>query len=112
MKYYDEQRMRDVRGRLESDILEWPGVTSKEMMGCLCYFRGKKFFAFLVTNGIVITKLAKENRAALSERVGSRPFEMAGKTASSSVQLPLKGPEDLDPLMPYVRKSYEAAAAR
>jgi len=112
MKYYDEERMRDVRSRLESDILKWPGVKSKEMMGCLCYFRGKKFFAFLVTNGIVITKLAKENRAALSQTSDSRPFEMAGKTASNWVQLPLRGPDELRPLMSYVRKSYEAAAAR
>lgn len=110
MKYYDESRMRDIRKALEANVLRWPNVESKEMMGCLCYFRGKKFFAFLVTNGIVITKLAKEDRSKLSERPGSKPFEMAGRTASSWVQLPLKKPGDLGPLLPYIRRSYEAAS--
>ena len=112
MKYYDDARMRAVRVKLESDILKWPGVVSKEMMGCLCYFRGKKFFAFLITNGIVITKLTKEDRAALSKTAKSKPFEMAGKTASSWAQIALKGPAELRPLMPYIRKSYDAASAK
>ncbi len=112
MKYYDEEKMRKVRKTVEAEILKWPGVASKEMMGCLCYFRGRKFFAFLITNGIVITKLANEDRTRLSEREGSKPFEMSGRTASSWIQLPLKKPRDLIPVLPYVRKSYEAASER
>jgi len=110
MKYYDEKKMRDVRETLEAKIMKWPGVVRKEMMGCLCYFRGKKFFAFLVTNGIVITKLAKEDQSKLSERVHSKPFEMAGRTASTWIQVTLKDPGRLEPILPYVRKSYEASA--
>ena len=110
MKYYNERQMRDVRTGLEAEILKWPGVASKEMMGCLCYFRGKKFFAFLVTDGIVITKLAKEDRSVLSERTGSKPFEMSGRTASSWIQLSLKKSGDLRPLLPFIRRSYEAAS--
>ena len=82
------------------------------MMGCLCYFRGKKFFAFLITHGIVITKLAEEDRSKLSEREGSKPFAMAGRTASSWIQLPLKEPGDLRLVLPYIEKSYEAASGR
>ncbi len=110
MKYYDEERMQDVRKTLEADVLKWPGVVSKEMMGCLCYFRGKKFFAFLITSGIVITKLAKGDQSKLSERPDSKRFEMSGRTASSRIQLHLKKPGDLRLLMPYIRKSYEAAS--
>ncbi len=110
MKYYDEEQMRDVRKALEANVLEWPGVIRKEMMGCLCYFRGKKFFAFLVTNGIVITKLGKEDRSKLSERPDSKPFEMSGRTAASWIQLSLKKPKDLRILLPYIKKSYEAAS--
>ena len=53
MKYYDEDKMREIRDALEKEIMRWPGVTAKQMMGCLCYFRGKKFFTFLVTKAIV-----------------------------------------------------------
>lgn len=109
MKYYDEEKMRDARETLEAKIMNWPGVACKEMMGCLCYFRGKKFFAFLITNEIVITKLAKDDRTKLSERVASKPFAMAGRTASTWIQVPLMQPGDLQRVLPYVRKSYEAA---
>jgi|SRR3990170_8656225 len=112
MKYYDEEKMRKVRKTLEADIMKWPSVESKEMMGCLCYFRGRKFFTFLVTNGIVITKLANEDRSKLSERLDSKPFEMAGRTAATWIQLPLQKPGDLRPILPYIRKSYEAASGR
>ncbi len=110
MKYYDEAAMDEVRKTLEADILEWPGVASKEMMGCLCYFRGKKFFAFLVTNGIVITKLPEEDRSKLATRGGSKPFDMAGRTASSWFQLSLKNSGDVRSILPYVEKSYKAAS--
>lgn len=110
MKYYDDKQMRDIRETLEADIMKWPGVVSKEMMGSLCYFRGKKFFTFLVTNAIVITKLAKEDRSKLSKQVDSKPFEMAGRTASSWIQLTLKRPADLRVFLPYIRKSYDAAS--
>jgi len=109
MKFYDEEKMKDVRRTLEGAILKWPGVERKEMMGCLCYLRGTKFFVFLITDGVVITKLTKEERSELSGRLESKPFEMAGRTASSWIQLPVKKPATLRPLMPYIKKSYEAA---
>jgi hypothetical protein len=102
--------MRDVRKTLEAEVLTWPEVESREMMGCLCYFRGKRFFAFLITNGLVITKLGKDDRSKLAARPGSKPFEMSGRTASTWIQLPLKKPGDLLPILPYIRRSYEAAS--
>ena len=112
LKYYDERKMRDVREALKKEVLTWPGVTRKEMMGCLCYFRGKKFFAFLVTDGVVLTKLSEVDRARLSSQVESKPFEMAGRTASVWIQVQAKRPEHLQRVLPYVRKSYRAASAR
>jgi hypothetical protein len=35
------------------------------MMGCLCYLRGKKMLAFLVTDGIVISNLSEEDQNQL-----------------------------------------------
>jgi hypothetical protein len=110
MKYFDEKKMQPIRKKFEAYVLGWPGVASKEMMGCLCYFRGKKFFAFLVTGGIVLTKLGKEDRSELRNKLDGKPFEMAGRTASSWIQLPLGEPGDLGPLLTYIRKSYEAAS--
>ncbi len=77
MKYYDEGKMRGIREALEKDIMKWPGVARKQMMGCLCYFRGKKFFALLVTKGIVIAKLTEDDRTNLSGQVELKLFEMS-----------------------------------
>ena len=110
VKYYNEDQMKEVRQALEADMVKWPGVASKEMMGCLCYFRGKKFFAFFVTSGLVITKLSKDDRSNLAERVAWKPFEMSGRVSSSWMQVTVKKPGELPFLLPYVRKSYEAAS--
>jgi hypothetical protein len=42
MKYYDAETMREIRDELEKEILNWPGISSREMMGCLCYLHGKE----------------------------------------------------------------------
>jgi len=109
MKFYDEAKMRAVRAALEAAMRTWPGVAPKEMMGCLVYFRGKRFFAFLVTGGIVVTKLPEADRAALAARPGAKPFEMSGRTAAKWIQVPVRKPADLKPLLPFVRTSYEAS---
>lgn len=110
MKFYDEKVMAGIREALEDEVLRWPGVTTREMMGCLCYFRGKKFFAFLVTKGVVLTKLPEDARAALSKQVGGEPFEMAGRTAKTWVRVALKKPTEVRQILPFVKKSYEVAS--
>ena len=112
MKYYDEDRMSEVRKALEAKVMKWPGVAGREMMGCLCYFRGSKFFAFLVTDGIVITKLSETDRTRLADVFTSKPFEMAGKTSRSWVTLKLTKASEVPRILPYIRTSYEAASDR
>jgi hypothetical protein len=109
LKFYRDATMRASREALEATVLAWPGVARKEMMGCLVYFRGKRFFAFLVTGGLVITKLPGADRAVLAKRRGAKPFAMSGRMSSKWVQLPLAKPADLKPLLPYVKKSYKAS---
>jgi len=55
-------------------------------------------------------KLDKDGRSQLAAAVASKPFEMSGRTASSWLQVSVKKAGDLRALMPYVRKSYDAAA--
>jgi hypothetical protein len=103
--------MAKTREAFEKSVLRWRGVRSKEMMGCLTYFRGSKFFAFLVTNGIVLTRLPEDQRDALVKRMKGRPFVMAGRKVSTWIKVPLKKPGDTRLVLPYVRESYEASTA-
>ncbi len=110
MKYYDEEKMVEVRNIFDREVLKWKGVTSKPMMGCLCYFYNRKFIGFLVTDGIVLMKLLEKDQAALKEKFGGKPFEMAGQTGKLWVT-PLKEAKDVRSVMPFVRKRYEEVSA-
>jgi len=106
MKYFDELKMADIQKAFDWEVLEWKGVTSKPMMGCQCYFRGRKFICFLVTDGIVLMKLSDKDQDELKTRFGGKPFEMAGQTGRLWVT-PVKARKDLRQVMPFVKKRYE-----
>ncbi len=110
MKYYDEEKMVETRKTFESEVLKWKGVISRPMMGCLCYFYNRKFIGFLVTNGIVLMKLSEKDQTVLKKKFGGKPFEMAGQAGRLWVT-PLKGPKDVEFIMPFVRKRYEEASS-
>jgi len=110
MKYYDEEKMVEIRKMFETEVLAWKGVSSRPMMGCLCYFYNRKFIGFLVTDGIVLMKLSEKDQTSLKEKFGGKPFEMAGQTGRLWVT-PLKGPKDVRPVMPFVRKRYEEVSS-
>ena len=110
MKYYDEEKMVETRKTFDAEVLKWKGVTSRPMMGCLCYFYNRKFIGFLVTNGIVLMKLSEKDQTILKERFGGKPFEMAGQTGRPWIT-PLKGPNDVRSVIPFVRKRYEDASS-
>ena len=78
------------------------------MMGCLCYFYDRKFIGFLVTNGVVLMKLAEKDRTEL-KKFGGKPFEMAGQTGRLWVTL-LKTPKDVRSVIPFARKRYQEVA--
>src|SRR5712691_12979026 len=103
MKYYDEEKMAEIRKTLEAEVLTWKGVTSRPMMGCLCYFYNRKFIGFLVTNGIVVMKLSEKDQMDLKKKFGGKPFEMAGQTGRLWVT-PLKGARVVRSVMPFCKE--------
>ena len=108
MKYYDAEKMREIRDELDKEILKWPGVTSREMMGCLCYLHGKNMIAFLVTDGMVISKLSEQEQNNLSKSSKKMDFKMRGKPFRKPVW-ELKTRDNLRTILPFVKKSYQAA---
>gem|GEM_PF-6450684 len=51
------KEMHDLRVKLQAVILSWPNATAKRVYGCPCYKNSDKLFAFLVTDGVVLTKV-------------------------------------------------------
>jgi hypothetical protein len=107
MKYFDAEKMGQIRNDLEKKILQWPGVSSREMMGCLCYLHGKNMIAFLVTDGIVISKLSEQDEKDLSKLSKKASLRMGGKTMRKPVW-ELKTRDHLRTILPFLRKSYQA----
>src|SRR6059036_4158599 len=110
MKYFDEEKMSEIRKVFDAEVLTWKGVSSRPMMGCLCYFYKRKFIGFLVTDGIVLMKLSEKDQTMLKEKFGGKLFEMAGQTGMLWVT-PLKTTRDIKSVLPFIRKSYEAASS-
>ncbi len=108
MKYYSEEETKELRRAFESGIIRWPRVDSRKMFGCPCYLANGKLFAFLVTKGIVITGLAQSDREKLSRLRSTTPFHTGGKIIASWSMVPVEDGGDLDEIMPFVRRSYEA----
>jgi hypothetical protein len=69
-----------VKGEIEKEILSWPDVTTKKMYGCPCYQNKEKLFAFLVTDGVVLTKTSEQDKMKLSKEFEIKPFQAATRT--------------------------------
>ena len=110
MKYYSEEETRDLRLAFEEQVLSWPRVTKKKMFGCPSYKADEKLFAFLVTNGVVITKLDKNERETISSKYPTTSFQAGKRTVQNWVKIPIENKSDIDKIIPFVKKSYNNAA--
>jgi len=106
MKYYNEQKMQNIRMKIEKEILGWPDVTTKKMFGCPCYKYKNKLFAFLVTNGVVLTKASEKDKMKLSKEFSIKPFQTTTKTMKNWPQIPLYKSSDLEKITLFIKNSY------
>lgn len=111
MKYYSEDDMKNHRLALEQSLLRWPLVTMKRMFGCPCYVAKGKLFAFLVSNGIVITKLSPDQRDRMKSEFQTTSFRAKEKSVEKWIKVSLKEENDLPKIIPFVEMSYNNALA-
>ena len=109
MKYYDEGVMKNIRLKIEENIFQWTDVTTKKMYGCPCYKYKNKLFAFMVTDGIVLTKVDELDRIELSKEFSTKPFQSTTRTMKSWPKIPVYKNSDLKKIIPFIKKSYEHA---
>ena len=107
MKYYSEEKMKDLRQALEKEVLNWENVTPKKMFGCPCYKVKQNLFTFLITDAVVITQLNPEDKTELTKQNQTTYFKAANRQMKNWTQIPLSNLKDLKAILPYIRKSYE-----
>ena len=81
-------------------------VTTKKMFGCPCYKYNEKLFAFLVTEGAVLTKASEEDKMKLSEEFEIKPFQALTRTMKNWPQIPIKKDSDIKKIIPFIKNSY------
>lgn len=109
MQYYNEEKMHNIRLNIEKEILTWPDVSTKKMYGCPCYKYKEKLFAFLVTDGVVLTKVSEQDKGVLSKEFTSKPFQAATRTMKNWLQIPVDDTSKLKKILPFIKKSYNQA---
>lgn len=107
MQYYSEEKMHDLRLGIEKEILNWPHVTTRKMYGCPCYKNKEKLFAFLVTDGIVLTKASEQDRIELSREFEVKPFQAGKRIVSKWPQILVDNTTELDRVIPFIKNSYD-----
>jgi hypothetical protein len=76
------------------------------MYGCPCYKYKDKLFAFLVTNGVVLTKASERDKIKLSEEFNIKLFQAATGTMKGWPQIPIDKTSDLKKIIPFIKNSY------
>lgn len=109
MQYYLEESVGDLRTVLEAQILAWPQVTARRMFGCPAYLVDGRLFAFLVTEGVVLTQLRSSERKLLAEDFEIESFKVGEREIVRWTKVTLKDSQRLPRMMRFVQKSYEAA---
>ena len=109
MKHYSEEETIDLRLAFEEQVLNWARVSKKKMFGCPCYKVDEKLFAFLVTKGVVITKLNKDERETISSQNQTTPFKAGKKIVQDWVKITIENKTDINKIMRFVKKSYDNA---
>jgi TfoX/Sxy family transcriptional regulator of competence genes len=108
LKWYIEEETKELREAFEKEISQWPQVDYKKLFGCPCYLANGKMFAGLVTKGIIITKLSDKEKEELKKLKKTKPFKAGKKTIKSWVNIDLD-PNELNDIIPYIKKSYDRA---
>lgn len=109
MKHYHEEQAKEMRRLLEQEILHWPEVSSKKLFGCPGYQAGGKLFAFLVTDGVVLTQLDESEREALFGQYPATFFQAGEKIMRTWARVFIDEEKEVKQLLPYLRRSYETA---
>jgi hypothetical protein len=111
MIYYSEPEAQELRRQFEKQVLDWPGVTSRRMFGCPAYLVDGKLFAFLVTDGVVITQIRARDREELGKGFETEPFRAGEREIDRWLQVHIPELDRIERVMLMVSKSYETARA-
>ncbi len=112
MPYYVEDDARALRQAFEKEVMLWPAVITRRMFGCPAYIADGRLFAFLVTDGVVITQLRRNDKQTLAQDNQTEPFKAGERAIERWTKVLIADPAAIGRIMGFVRKSYQTAMER
>ena len=95
-----------MRLAFEKKVLSWSGAAAKKMFGCPCYKVNGKLFAFLVTDGLVLTRLESHDRSRLARNIAITLFKAGNRIIKIWPRIPLISAKDMTRAVSLAKKSY------
>lgn len=108
---YDEETY-NIRLELEKTVLDWPDIIPKKMFGHHCYQSNRKLFAFIEPNSIVITKLSQSERENIPKKYETAYYQTENRNIKHWIRFPIENLDDINNIIPYMKKSYESTYSR
>jgi len=75
------------------------------MYGCPCYKNEEKLFAFLVIDGVVLTRASEQEKIELSKEFEIKPFQAGQRTMNKWPQIRVDETTDLEKIILRIKTS-------
>ena len=116
-KFYPiDQEMKELSGRMETEGLDWPGVSKKPMFGMSGMYRSGAIFAALPrtrairTPRCIMLRFANATQTVLeSAKKDSRINGVSGMTAGNWITFEVNEPSSTRDALGWIGRAYEAA---
>ncbi|MGC9349266.1 MAG: hypothetical protein ACP5JG_14085 [Anaerolineae bacterium] len=105
--YYTESEGKELREAFEREVMGWDKVKKRDMFGCPAYLADGKLFAFLVSEGVVITQIRKHDRETLGEAFETEPFHAGEREITRWLKVTIGDLDRLGRVLRFVKKSHE-----
>ena len=97
----------EIQSELDSYLLPWQDVSTRNMFGAMAYLVGGKMFAF-IHDGKLVVKLPQTDKAEAIDRAGARPYVLGHNGRFGDwMEIPLDSPDMVENTLPWVKKSYQ-----
>ena len=95
-----------IHAELDGLLLPWDDVSTRRMFGGRGYFVEDRLFAAFYDG--IATKLPDQDREEVLNSRKTTPFTPTpGRRFGNWVRFPLEGPDEVETLLPWLRKAYE-----
>ncbi len=98
---------KEIQSELDSHLLPWQDVSTRNMFGAMVYLVGGKMFTFIY-DGKLVVKVPQADRAEAIERAGAMPYTHGYNGRFGDwMEIPLDSPDMAENTLPWIEKSYQ-----